>query len=84
MPLGLAIDKAASSIRVNVTSAIASVTAVGTVTTVTTCSTVTTVTGVTTVSTLANQTNIGGFAATSIVGDSMNTRWATAIRDRIT
>ena len=80
-PLGLAIDKATSSIRVVITSgstAVSSLPTLANVTTVATCSTVTSCT------TLANQTNIGGFAATSIVADSMNTRWATCVRGRIT
>jgi hypothetical protein len=84
MPLGLAIDKASSSIRVNVTAAIASIGTVTSVTGVTTVTTVATCSTVTTCSTLTNQTNIGGQPAIGIVADSMNTRWASSLRGRIT
>ena len=83
-PLGSAIDKASASIRVNVTSTIATITTVGTVTNVTNLPTLANVTTCATVSTLSNQTNVGGFAATSLVADSMNTRWASVVRGRIT
>lgn len=73
-PLRLIVDPATQQVRVQVLNSV----------TIGTLPTLGTVTTVTTVATLTNQAQLGGASAATLVADSINTRWATTVRSRIT